>query len=87
MNPSYNSNNNNNDNRKTFGLPGNPRQGLPTLPGPRQIQSMEGEVGYVEGLSRFLNNLNNNRGSQISRAGSDKSTGRSIGTPGVGKAM
>ncbi|KAH9204338.1 hypothetical protein DL95DRAFT_529306 [Leptodontidium sp. 2 PMI_412] len=82
INPSYNSNNS--ENRKTFGLPGNPRQGLQTRPGPRQIQSMEGEVGYVEGLSRFLSN---NRGSQISRVGSDKSTGRSIGTPGVGKAM
>ncbi|KAH7348390.1 hypothetical protein BKA65DRAFT_259826 [Rhexocercosporidium sp. MPI-PUGE-AT-0058] len=78
------STNNDNDNRKTLGLPGNPRQGLPTRPGPRQIQSMEGEVGYVEGLSRFLSN---NRGSQMSRMGSDKSTGRSIRTPGVGKAM
>lgn len=84
--PDTNSRNyNSNENRKTFGLPGNPKQGLPTRPGPRQIQSMEGEVGYVQGLSKFLSN---NRGSQISRIGSDKSSGRStIGTPGVGKAM
>ncbi len=81
--PDSNSSSNNN-NRKTFGLPGNPRQGLATRPGPRQIQSMEGEVGYVEGPNKFLSN---NRGSQISRMGGDKSTGRSIGTTGVGKAI
>lgn len=47
-------------------------------------------MGYVQGLSRFLTG---NRGSGISRLGSEKSQlstdGRSVGasTPGVGKAM
>lgn len=39
---------------------------------------MQGEVGYVQGLNRFLDP---NRESTLSRMGSD------MITPGVGKAM
>ncbi|KAK0125719.1 hypothetical protein ONS96_009552 [Cadophora gregata f. sp. sojae] len=81
------SNNNNNNNRTTMGLPGNPKQGLPSRPGPRNVQSMEGEVGYVQGLSRFLSS---NSGSEVSRMDSDKSTSTArstFGTAEVGKAM
>ncbi|KAL2064396.1 hypothetical protein VTL71DRAFT_4890 [Oculimacula yallundae] len=42
---------NGNGNQKKPGLPGNPRFGLPTRPGPKQVQSMEGEVGCVEELN------------------------------------
>ena len=64
-----------------FGLPRNPRgsKGVPSRLGPqRQVESMQGEVGYVQGLNRFLDP---NRESTLSRMGSD------MITPGVGKAM
>jgi len=65
--------------RPSFGLPGNPRlgTGLPR-PNQRNVRSVEGNV---QGLNRFL--AAGDRGSQISRIGSD----RSQPTPGVGKAM
>jgi len=55
--------------------------GLPTRPGPDRQGSIEGELGYVQGLNRFLPN---GRASALSRMGSDKST---ASTPGVGKAI
>jgi hypothetical protein len=67
-----------------FGLPRNPRasRGIPSRLGPsRQVDSMQGEAGYVQGLNRFLDP---NRGSTLSRVGSD---GSQTTTPGVGKAM
>ncbi len=79
------------NNRPSFGLPrgprlGGPAFGLPVRPGPnRQIRSMEAEVGYVQGLNRFLPPEERKRGSLLSRVGSDRSTNAS--TPGVGKAM
>jgi hypothetical protein len=42
---------------------------------------MEGELGYVQGLNRFLPS---GRTSTLSRMGSEKSN---ASTPGVGKAM
>ncbi|CZT07445.1 uncharacterized protein RCO7_09738 [Rhynchosporium graminicola] len=52
-NPSNkNMSNNINDIRKQLGLPGNPRLGLPTRPGPNMPQSMEGEVGCVDELNK-----------------------------------
>jgi hypothetical protein len=67
--------------------------GLPSRPGPsRQIRSMEADVGYVQGLNRFL--PEGQRGSMLSRMGSNGSAnastpgGRSVmNTPGVGKAL
>jgi hypothetical protein len=70
--------------RPSYGLPRNPRSQLlfPANPGPAiQIMSMEAEVGYVQGLNRFLGS---GRTSGLSRMGSDRSN---VSTPGVGKAM
>lgn len=94
------------NNRPSFGLPRGPRLGgggvgLPSRPGPkRQLSGMEAEVGYVQGLSRFLGPdgrplvESGQRGSMLSRMGSDRSAnastpgGKSVAsTPGVGKAM
>lgn len=69
------------------GLPRNPRasrggSGIPSRLDPqRQFERIQGEVGYVQGLDRFLDP---GRGSTLSRAESGKSQAT---TPGVGKAM
>ncbi|KUJ19242.1 uncharacterized protein LY89DRAFT_731651 [Mollisia scopiformis] len=88
------------NNRPSFGLPRGPRlgagMGLPSRPGPsRQIRSSEAEAGYVQGLNRFLpDGRLNDRGSLLSRMGSDRSANAStpggksvLNTPGVGKAL
>jgi flagellar biosynthesis/type III secretory pathway protein FliH len=59
-----------------IGLPRNPRASR----APQRAQSMQGEIGEVQGLNRFLDP---NRGSTISRAES----GSSQSTIGVGKAV
>ncbi|KAF8861381.1 hypothetical protein BDZ45DRAFT_267280 [Acephala macrosclerotiorum] len=90
------------NNRPSSGLPRGPRVGagglgLPSGPGSsRALRSSQAEVGYVQGLSRFLGKENESgqRGSLLSRMGSDRSAnastpgGRSVlNTPGVGKAL
>jgi hypothetical protein len=66
-----------------FGLPRNPRasRGMPYSLGPQMADSLQGRVGYVQGLNRFLDP---NSGRTLSRVGSD---GSQTTTPGVGKAM
>ncbi|CZR61427.1 uncharacterized protein PAC_11323 [Phialocephala subalpina] len=93
---------NSKNNRPSFGLPRGPRLGggvgLPSQPGPNRgvLRSSQAELGYVQGLNRFLgkDSENGQRGSLLSRMGSDRSAnastpgGRSaLNTPGVGKAL
>jgi hypothetical protein len=42
------------NNRPSFGMPRNPRSGLPTKPEPDRQQSVAGGTGYVQGDRRFL---------------------------------
>lgn len=70
--------------RPSFGLPRNPRMGggggLPSRPGiNKETKSVQGELGYVQGLNRFLPGT---RASSLSRSGSDQSN-----DAGVGKAI
>ncbi|RDL30154.1 uncharacterized protein BP5553_10432 [Venustampulla echinocandica] len=85
--------------RGAFGLPRNPKPGLQSRFSSNQgkARSIEWEIGFVQGLDRFL------PGDRTSRIGSDNSTPggsrrksnvtrievdrTSIGTPGVGRAM
>ncbi|KAH8672009.1 hypothetical protein BGZ60DRAFT_430441 [Tricladium varicosporioides] len=72
--------------RPTFGLPRNPRMGSGLPSGPRvnrQVNSVEGEIGFVQGLNRFLPG---SRASQLSRMGSDASAGTSSTLVGGGGA-
>lgn len=66
-----------------FGFPRNPRasRGMPSSLGPQMADSLQGKVGYVQGLNRFLDP---NSGRTLSRVGSD---GSQTATPVVGKAM
>lgn len=70
-----------------FGLPRNPRttragSGIPSgLASQRQPVNVQGDLGYVQGLNRFLGP---NRGSSLSRMGSERSQ---VSSPGVGKAV
>lgn len=95
----YTENKSINNLRPSYGTARGPRAGsggigLPSRPGPsRQMRSSEVEVGYVQGLNRFLPE-NGQRGSLLSRNGSNGSAnastpgGRSVlNTPGVGKAL
>jgi hypothetical protein len=69
--------------RPSYGLLRNPRSQLlfPANPGPAiQIMS-KAEVGYFQGLNRFLGS---GRTSTLSRMGGERSN---VSTPGVGKAM
>lgn len=77
--------------RPSFGLPRNPRMagggggGLPSRPGPnKQVKSVQGELGYIQGLNRFLPD---GRASTLSRMGSGSGSDKSAETPGVGKAI
>ena len=83
------SNRSSRNSRSSFGLPRNPRMGgggsLPSRPGiNREVKSVQGELGYVQGLNRFLPN---GRASTLSRMGSGSGSDRSNDTPGVGKAI
>lgn len=97
----YGENRSSNAGRPSFGPPRGPRagggaMGLPSRPGPsRQLRSSQVEVGYVQGLNRFLPE-NGQRGSLWSRNGSNESNGTNastpggrsvLNTPGVGKAL
>ena len=65
--------------RPSFGLPRNPRMegGLPSRPGiNREAKSVQGDLGYVQGLNRFLPDT---RASSLSRSGSDQSNDRVVG--------
>jgi hypothetical protein len=86
------------ESRPSFGLglpngaPGQRgKQGLPSGPRGRDIKSLSGEVGYVRGLSRFLDP--SRRGSLLGREGSQRSAMSGISrmsgdrTLSVGKAL